>query len=561
MKITAEKSKYHRFSVAYDYAPDRVEFCRTLKESFGWQRFSYEGESRRWVFSEPLFVRLFQEQYPNIGIDREVLNIIEKEDLYAREASRRTIEIDSIKEKKDTEFDVKGIKGKLYPYQKVGVEFLNASGGRAIIADEMGLGKTVQALAYVKHRKFERTLVIAPASVKFVWEAEAKKWTGVSTFVIQPKTKLHEISSDIQLWVINYDVLKKFLPELTKIRFDCVIADECHLVKSPTAMRTKAFRQLASKVRSVIMLTGTPLLSRPVEMFTLLNAIDQKSWRNYYEYTRRYCSGHQTRWGYDVSGASHIEELREKIGRYFLRRRKDEVLLDLPEKNRINIPVELSKEISIEYDTAERDLGRYLREHEGKQPAAIAKTLQAEKLAKLNVLRQLCALGKIDAAYEIIDSIIESGEKVIVFSSFVGPLEQMLEYYKDKAVILTGQTSIEDRGPIVSRFQTDPDIKIFLGGIKSAGVGITLTAASNVLFLDMSWNPADHTQAESRAHRIGQRNSVNVYQLTAKNTIDEKMAEILEHKQIIFDRLIEGELHVENEKDTMDAVLMDIAKK
>lgn len=563
MKITAEKSQYHRFSLTYDYSPDKVEFCRALKESFGWHRFAYDGEngSRRWVFSDALFVRLFQEQYPIIQIDPNVLTIIEREDMNTRESSRRAVQIDTIKDKKDTDFNVKGIRGKLYPYQKVGVEFLDASGGRAIIADEMGLGKTVQALAYIKHRKFERTLVVCPASVKFVWKNEAVKWTGASTFVIEPKTKLHEIPEDTQIWIINYDVLRKFLPQLVKIRFNCIVADECHLVKSPTAMRTKAFRRLAAYAESVIMLTGTPLLSRPVEMFTLLNVIDSKSWSNYYEYVRRFCGAHQTRWGLDVSGASHIDELREKIRRYFLRRKKEEVLLELPAKTRINVPVELSNEEEKQYTSAEKDLGKYLREHEGKQPSAVAKTMQAEKLAKLNVLRQLCALGKINAAYEIIDSILESGEKVLVFSSFVGPLEQMLDHYKDKAVILTGQTPIEERGPIVNRFQTDPDVRIFLGGIKSAGVGITLTAASNVLTLDYSWTPADHEQAEGRAHRIGQRNSVNVYQLIAKNTIDEKMAEILEHKQRIFDRLIEGETSEDDKDDTVNAVLNSISKK
>jgi SWI/SNF-related matrix-associated actin-dependent regulator 1 of chromatin subfamily A len=562
MKILAEKSKYHRFAVQYDYAPDRVEFCRTLKDSFGWERFSYDSTgSKRWVFSEPIFVRLFQEQYPTVQIEPEVLKTIQHEDALARKEYDRGTKIDVIRDKKDTDFNVKGLRGELYPYQKVGVEFLNASGGRAIIADEMGLGKTVQALAYVKHMKFERTLVVSPASVKFVWEGEVKKWTNLSCVIIDSKTKLHEIDVDVKIWVLNYDILRKHLPELLKIRFDCVIADECHLVKSPAAIRTKAFRQLANHADSVIMLTGTPLLSRPVEMFTLLNVIDKKTWSNYYEYTRKFCAGHQTRWGYDVSGASHIDELHEKIRRYFLRRRKEEVLTDLPEKNRIQVPVELSKDAAKQYNEAERDLGEYLKKYEGKQPAAIAKTLQAEKLARLNVLRQLCAQGKIPAACEIIDSILDSGEKVLVFSSFVGPLEQLLERYTDSAVILTGQTPINERGYIVERFQKDPRIRIFLGGIKSAGVGITLTAASNVIALDYSWNPADHAQSEGRAHRIGQKNAVSVYQLTAKGTIDEKMAEMLEYKQNIFDRLIDGQVTDNKDEDTIDAVIRSVANK
>lgn len=489
------------------------------------------------------------------------MDTVLKEDLTLRHMAARARQLDEVREKKDTDFHIKGLKKELYPYQKVGVEFLTVSGGRAIIADAPGLGKTAQALAYIKYQKYERTLVVSPASVKFAWENEAKKWTGMSTVTIDSKTKLHEISADVNVWIINYDLLKKFLPELLKIRFDCLIGDEAHMIKSPSAQRTRAFVGIARHVGSVVMLTGTPLLSRPVELFTLLHIIDPKTWSNYYEYVRKYCNARQTRFGLDVSGVSNVDELYERIRRYFLRRKKEEVLTDLPAKNRIAYPVELSKDIAKQYDEAENNLGEYLKAHSGKQPAAIAKVMQAEKLAQLNILRQLCAYGKLPTAMDVIDSIIESGEKVLVFSSFVDPLQQLQDRYGKAAVMITGQTKVEDRGGIVEKFQQDAGVSVFLGGIKSAGVGITLTEASNVVFLDYSWNPADHQQAEDRAHRIGQKNSVNVYQLYAKGTIDEKLQEIIERKQRIFDRLIEGETTPTSDDDTVGAVLSSIGKK
>lgn len=565
MKITAEKSRYHRFSLYYEYAPDRVEFCRALKDSFGWQRFSYEGGgstgTKRWVFSEPLFVRLFQEQYPQIEIEPVVMNIVTHEDASIKVAQSKDKIVKSIKDKKDTDFKIKGLRGELYPYQRVGVEFLAASGGRAIIADAPGLGKTAQALAYIKHQKYERTLVVCPASVKFAWESEAKKWTSFSCVTIESKTRLKDIDPDVNIWIVNYDLLRKFAPELSKTRFDCLVGDEAHMVKSPSAQRTKAFVQIARHIPSVVMLTGTPLLSRPVELFTLLHIIDPKTWHNYYEYVRTYCNAHQTRFGLDVSGASRIEELYGRINRYFLRRRKEEVLTDLPDKTRIAYPVEMSKETWKKYDEAEKNLGAYLKKYSGKQPAAIAKTLQAQKLAQLNILRQLCANGKLDTAMELIDSMVESGEKVLVFSSFVEPLDKLKKRYGDKAVMLTGQTKIEERGGVVNTFQTNDKVQVFLGGIKSAGVGITLTAASNVVFLDYSWNPADHQQAEDRAHRIGQKSSVNVYQLYAKDTIDEKLQKILVLKQRIFDRLIDGEVAVDDEENVIKEMLNEILGK
>lgn len=564
MKIVAEKSNYHRFALYYEYSPDKVEFCRTLKDSFGWQRFSFEsmGNLKRWVFSDSLFVPLFKEKYPEVDIAPDVLKIVEKEINWKLEEERTVTKATEVKKKKDTDFSIKGLKKDLYPYQKVGVEFLEASKGRAIIADAPGLGKTAQALAYIKHAGFKRTLVIAPASVKFSWEGEVGKWTRLSSVVIDSKTKLHQIDPDVNVWIINYDILKKFLPELLKTHFDCMIGDECQLIKSPSAIRTKAFRQISRNINSVILLSGTPLLSRPAELFSLLNIIDPKTWNNWYEYGRRYCAAHQSRWGWDVSGASHIEELHEKIKRYFIRRDKTEVLKELPPKTFIEVPVELDAEYSKQYDAAASNFAAYLREHSGKQPAAIAKTLQAEKLAQLNVLRLLNANGKLDTAIELIDSIIEAGEKVLVFCSFIEPLKKLEDRYGQKSVVLTGQTPIEERKHVVEQFQSDRNTQVFLGGIKSAGVGITLTAASNVLFLDYSWNPADHQQAQDRVHRPGQvASNVNIYQLFSMGSIDEDLKDILDHKQNVFDRVIEGKTSEQKAGNAMEAAMKRVLNK
>jgi len=469
--------------------------------------------------------------------------------------------IDDIKAKKDTDLVISGIKGEPYDYQKVGVEFLIASGGRAIIADPPGLGKTLQALGYHTHSDFERTLVICPASVKSVWEKEIKKWTGLSYVVIDSKTKIDEIPSDTKLWVINYDILKRHINALVKIRFDLMIGDECHYVKNHKAQRTKAVRALAIHIPHIVLLSGTPLLSRPVEMFTLLNMIDPGTWHNWYDFTRRYCGGFQGRYGYDVSGATKTEELHERIKRYFIRRRKEEVLSQLPPKNRIEVPFHFDTKMAKDYDTAENDLVKYLMKNQGKKPAEVARIFQAEKLAQLNILRQLCASGGIKTAQDIAESVIEADEKILIFSSFMAPLNALKEKFKDQAVMITGTTPVSARGDIVSEFQNNPNIKVFLGGIKSAGVGITLTAAQNVLFMDYSWNPADHQQAEDRIHRPGQEaSSVNIYQMHAKGTVSDKLAKGLKRKQRVFEQVIEGEV-IDNEPDSMNAVIDDLMQR
>ena len=561
MQIKAEKSRYHRFALYFDYTPDRIEFCRVLKESFGWQRFSYDSAhgQKRWVFSEGLFVKLLSERFPEVEIEPQVMQVYLHEVGIAETAKQREKTVAEVREKTTSDLKIKGITGELYDYQKVGVEFLLASGGRAIIADPPGLGKTLQALGYHSHSDFDRTLVIAPASVKSSWEKEVKKWTKLSYVVIDSKTKLADIPASTKVWIINYDILKKHLDALLKTRFDLLVADECHYVKNHKAARTKAIRALCQHIPHIVLLSGTPLLSRPVEMFTLLNMVDPQTWNNWYEFTRRYCNGHRGRWGYDATGATNTEELHDRIKKYFIRRKKEDVLTQLPPKNRIDLPVKLEKSIADQYHSAESNLVEYLEEHKGKQPAEIAKMVQAEKLAQLNVLRHLSAMGKIPMAADLVESVLEADEKILIFSSFVEPLEALRDKFKDNAVMITGSTKVEDRGEIVTQFQEDPNIKVFLGGIKSAGVGITLTAASNVLFLDYSWNPADHQQAEDRIHRPGQEaTSVNIYQLYAEGTIDNKLQKILERKRKIFDQVVEGVAAPVEDKDTMDEVVSDM---
>ena len=448
--------------------------------------------------------------------------------------------------------DIKGIKGQLYEYQKIGIEFLLNSGGRALLADSPGVGKTAQALGYVAHSGHKRNLIVCPASVKFAWENEVEKWTHLKSFVVDSKTTLQDIPFDVECIIINFDILKKFFNEFMKYKWDCLIVDESHLIKSQKAIRTKVIKALSKNIPNVIMLTGTPVLSRPIEMFNMLNIIDPRMWNNYYHYATRYCDGKQGYWGFEAKGATNLDELHQRIGKYFLRRTKDEVLSELPPKNHIDIPMDLSKEDRAAYELVESNLIKYLREKKDKTDKEILRSLQGEKLVKLNLLREINAMGKIQTAKELIDNMLESGEKVLVFSSFNAPLKELADMYEENSVMILGETPIEDRGDLVKKFQNDPNCKVFLGGFKSAGVGITLTAASNVIQLDMPWNPADLLQAEDRAHRPGAvYQSLNIYKIISRNSIDGFMKKLLDHKQEIIDKMIEGK-EVEEENDMIN---------
>ena len=282
MHIKAEKSAYHIFALYYDYNQSKVDFCRALKEAYGWEKFTFNSDQglKRWVFSDPVIVQEIINAFPDTLVDPEVARHVAKEFKHYAAMETQQTEVQKVQQKTDTNIEIKGIKGELYPYQKVGVEFLIASGGRAIISDPPGLGKSLQSLAYIAHENFARSLIVAPASVKSSWVKEAKKWTNMSYIEIDSKTDLSKIPANVQLWIINYDILKKHLDTLLKTRFDVVVADECHMVKSRTAQRTKALMAIAKHVPHVVLLSGTPLLSRPVEMYTLLNMVDPRTWNN-----------------------------------------------------------------------------------------------------------------------------------------------------------------------------------------------------------------------------------------------------------------------------------------
>jgi SWI/SNF-related matrix-associated actin-dependent regulator 1 of chromatin subfamily A len=438
--------------------------------------------------------------------------------------------------------EVRGIKGKLYDYQKEGIEFLLNSGGRALLADSPGVGKTAQALGYIAHSGHKRSLIVCPASVRYAWESEIEKWTKLKSFVVGPGTVLSNIGADVNCIIVNYDVLKKYFNELMKYRFDCMVGDEVQMIKSEKAIRSKAFKALSRNIPHVIMLTGSPVLSRPIELFNVLNIIDQKTWSNYYSYSVRYCGGKQGYWGFENKGATNLIELKERIERYFLRRTKEEVLPELPPKSFIEIPMDLPTEERKQYDLVEESLVSYMRQYKKEKTTAdIAKALAGEKLVKVNLLREINSLGKLDTVRELVDNILDSKEKVLIFSSFNSPLKKLAEEYGENSVMLIGETPINDRGEIIKRFQTDPDTKIFLGGTLSAGTGITLTAASHIIMIDYPWRPGDVDQLTNRAHRPGAvYECLNIYTIISHDSVDQPMKKLLKKKQDIIDQLFTG---------------------
>jgi len=542
MKVTKELTKYYLYRLDYEFNLKTLEYCRHLKSFFGWETFTFSDKA--WRFNNIAVLADIKSKYPDIVIEKDVSDDYERYLLDSRGEELTVRKSEEIKKATESTLEVKGIKGTPYEYQKLTVEFAINSNGRALLALDLGTGKTFCSLAYVAHTKKAKTLVVCPSSMKYTWKNETEKWTKLKGFVVESKGKLSlEEYQANDVLIINYEILKKNFELLSSVMIDCLIIDESQYCKNNTAMRTKLVKALSRKIPSALLLSGTPILNRPIELFSQLNIIDPITWNNYYSYAKKYCGAWQSPWGLDVSGASNLEELRQRINKYVIRIKKEDVLKDLPEKNFVNIPIRIDKESQKNYNLVENSFIEYLKEVKDKTDKEINKTLQAEKLAKLNELRQISTIGKQSVATEIIENIVESGQKVVVFCSYNAPLLELQKKLKEKAVMIIGSTSAQDRMVAIDAFQKDDKIKVFLGGMLSANTGITLTAAQNVLFLNYDWTPANMSQCTARIDRIGQEaKNINIYQIIAMDTIDQKIEELLKGKKEIIGELIDGEV-------------------
>ena len=402
-----------------------------------------------------------------------------------------------------------------------------------ILADDMGLGKTTSTIIAALETGAKKVLIICPASLKINWQREIENYSQRTTSIIEGKKW-----DDADFVIINYDIIKNFhddkkkdVSTIVNSKFDLVIVDEAHYIQNSQAQRTKLINDIGKKVDRVWLLTGTPITSRPINYYNLLNLIDSPVAQNWMAFVKRYCNGFQFQAGrrkiWNVSGASNLEELRDRTAPLVLRRLKENVL-DLPEK--IITPVYLRLK-SKEYEEL---MGEYYDWYD-KSGEADSLTLQFTKLTKV---RQVIADEKTKATIELCENIIEQSKKVIVFTNFTKSLELILEHFGKKAVRLDGQMSQKERQLSVDRFQTEEDVMVFVGNIKAAGVGITLTAAEAVVMNDLSFLPSDHSQAEDRSYRYGQKNNVLVYYPIFDNTVEGIIYDILKKKKNIFETIM-----------------------
>lgn len=492
------------------------------------EKFKYEIDGRKWNGDEKhwefpaVHLPKLKKVFPDANFSPDTQKLMNK-------LTERRQDLDEIRELEDTEFQIDGMKLELYPYQRVGVRFVDRAGGRCLIADAPGLGKTVQAIAYAQKHNL-KTLIVCPLSVVVNWQREIKKFTGKGSVVWN--TKGHEGHLNHQFHITHYDAVGKVHKQLRDQNFDLLVCDEATYLKNRQTIRAKSVlgswkerRKFPGiKTKYVIFLTGTPVMSRPIEAFSLLNFLDKDRFNNFYHFTQRYG-------GWKGAAPMNLKDLHDRTKDLVIRRMKNQVLTELPNKQRNDLYVELTNQERKEYNTL-------LNEMFGKWRVSGKPSVQ-----HMPKLQGYLTEKKLPRVMEMIDEYLDNNRSILIFSTYLSPLEKLLEHYGDKAAILTGKMKKEERQETIDKL-TRGEAKIGLFSLLAAGMGIDglQHIMDTVVFLNMDWVPANHEQAEDRTHRIGQKSQVQAYYMVCENTIDEYMRDILKEKQAIADVIVDGDL-------------------
>ncbi|XP_051126579.1 uncharacterized protein LOC127248338 isoform X2 [Andrographis paniculata] len=451
------------------------------------------------------------------------------------------------------------IESKLLPFQRDGVRFTLQHGGRVLLADEMGLGKTIQAIAVTTcvHESWP-VLILTPSSLRLHWASMIHQWLDIAPsdilvvlsqwsgsnrvgFNIVPSSNKRSINLDGVFNIISYDIVPKLQDVLLASDFKVVIADESHFLKNAQAKRTTASLPLLQKAQYLILLSGTPALSRPIELFKQLEALYPDVYKSVHEYGNRYCRGGI----FGVyQGASNHEELHNLMkATLMIRRLKKDVLSELPVKRRQQVFLELGDAEMKQVNALFCELEIVKRKIKISQSKEEAESLKFAEKNLINKIYTDSAEAKIPAVLDYLGTIVEAGCKFLIFAHHLPMIDSIHKFLLKKKVgciRIDGSTPAASRQALVTEFQEKDSIKAAVLSIKAGGVGLTLTAASTVIFAELSWTPGDMIQAEDRAHRIGQVSSVNIYYLLANDTVDDIIWDVVQNKLENLGQMLDG---------------------
>lgn len=510
-----------RFEVKVGYSPPLIELFKKMKTKL------YDAVTKKWTFKleeYEAFMKQVTVFRPHVTIEplpKAILQVFNSQ-LKGNYTSKDIPNADL------SEVDV-SLVNSLLSFQREGVNFSVSKNGRVLIADDMGLGKTIQAICLACYYREEwPLLIIVPSSVRFDWAQQIRRWVpSIDPQEISVATTGKDTSSN-QVNIVTYDLVARKAKYLQDKHFKIVIVDECHLLKNYKTARCKAALPILQNAHRVILLSGTPALSRPSELYTQISAISPFMFK-FQDFGIRYCDGKHQPWGWDFSGSSNMAELQilleEKI---MIRRLKKDVLKELPAKVRQMVLLD---------------------------PGAVKSTKDLKKASKVMDLKSLKGMerrgalleyfhhtgtAKIQAVKDYLTDLFETDRKFLMFAhhqEFLDSVEELAQSKLGKYYIrIDGKTSPENRNIFCKKFQENPDYKLAILSITAANAGINLSAATLVVFGELFWNPGILVQAEDRAHRMGQQDMVSVHYLVAQNTADDQIWPLVQKKLDVLNK-------------------------
>lgn len=449
-----------------------------------------------------------------------------------------------------------------YPYQEEGI-IQGLKWKRFFLGDEPGLGKTLQSIGVVDTAGAYPALVICPSSLKINWKREFEKFTDKKALVLDngnATTWPYLLQMGMfHVAVVNYESLKKYfvweikgssksfrLKDVVFAQqikmFRSVILDESHRVKDASTQQTKFAKGICIGKEYIILLSGTPVVNRPEDLVSQLSIMERLK-----EF------GGKSQFLVDFADGRNLNVLSGLLySRCMIRREKAKVLKQLPDKTRCDLYVNISNEE--EYNTAQENLEEYLREYRGCTDEEVRRKMRMKALVQFMALRSIAAHGKVKQAVDFIRVFLESGKKLIVFCSLHDIVDELKKAFP-KAVTVTGRDSPVMKQAAVDAFQQNPEVKLIVCSIKAAGVGLTLTAASNVAFIEFPWTYADCLQCEDRAHRIGQKDNVTCYYLIGSGTIDHYLYQIIYKKRSIANEIMASDDEIPTDRQYFDELV------
>lgn len=454
----------------------------------------------------------------------------------------------------------------LMPYQIEGVKRIEAANARAILADMQGLGKTVQALALIKLHAAELlpAVIFVPATVKLQWHHEVVRWCGTEGFRCQVISHGKEFAAPgFQIYIVTYEMAKNDnIWQYVKDDIKFVVLDECQRIKNHLSDRAKSVQKLCKDVPHILPMSGTPIKNNAGEYFTVLNLVQPRRYPVYARFVEDQCDSYNNGWGYKIGGLKNPQQFADDTKDFIIRRTKDEVLKDLPPLMRVFQHVELDGKVKKAYTELIKELDDVLYDD-----TLDAMASGAAKIAIMSKMRHITGLSKVTAVAEQIQDFLESTppeRKITIFARH-HDVEDLLmaecwEFLNKMALSpclkITGQTSSDKRAEIAQRFREDHRCRVLVASTLAAGEALNLQFCSDAIIMEREWNPANEEQAESRFHRYGQINTVNVAYAICSETIDEYFTELVEQKRAIVSSTLDNKEYVWDQNSLMADLAM-----